>query len=289
MIQTIIDGLILGGILSLAAVGFSLIFGVMNVVNLTHGVMVLLGAYLAWAAWQGLGVDPLLTIPAIMLILFAFGYAYQRFIIQHAVERSTLLASLLVTFGVALMMRNALVLIFSPDIKSISPDYAFTFFRIGPVTVDLVRLIGLGLSLVLIGALSLLLNATRFGRVVRATAQQEMAARLCAVDVRHVFALTFGIAAAFAGAAGVIIGMVLPFAPPNEVEWTIYAFIVVVLGGIGSAGGALLGGMLLGLINTFTAQYIGPSFTNAMMFLVLVLMLLVRPNGILGNAFGGSR
>jgi branched-chain amino acid transport system permease protein len=289
LLQTLVDGIILGGVLSLSAVGFSLIFGVMGVVNLTHGGLVLIGAYLAYTAWHGLGVDPLLTIPAVMLLLFGFGYVYQRGLIQLAVDRASLLASLLVTFGVALMLRNVLVLVFSPDIKSISPAYAFTFYRFGPVTVDLVRLLALGASLVLIGALAWILNRTELGRVIRATAQQELAARLCAVNVRHVFGLTFGIAAAFAGAAGVIIGIILPFAPPNEVQWTLYAFVVVVLGGVGSPSGALLGGLLLGVINTLTAQYVGPGFTNAMMFLILVLMLLVRPTGILGHAFGGSR
>jgi branched-chain amino acid transport system permease protein len=289
LLQTLVDGIILGGVLSLSAVGFSLIFGVMGVVNLTHGGLVLIGAYLAHTAWHGLGIDPLLTIPGVMLLLFGVGYVYQRGLIQLAVDRASLLASLLVTFGVALMLRNILVLVFSPDIKSISPAYAFTFYRLGPVTVDLVRLLALGASLVLIGALAWLLNRTELGRVIRATAQQELAARLCAVDVRHVFGLTFGIAAAFAGAAGVIIGIILPFAPPNEVQWTLYAFVVVVLGGVGSPSGALLGGLLLGVINTLTAQYVGPGFTNAMMFLILVLMLLVRPSGILGHAFRGSR
>lgn len=288
-LQTLVDGLILGGVLSLSAVGFSLIFGVMNVVNLSHGVLVLIGAYIAYAAWRGLGVDPLVMIPVVMAALFALGYAYQRVLIQTAIDRASLLASLLVTFGVALMLRNLLVLVFSPDIKNISPDYAFTFFRFGPVTVDLVRLVAVGASLVLIGALAWVLNRTELGRVIRATAQQTLAARLCGVNVRHIFGLTFGIAAAFAGAAGVIIGIILPFAPPNEVQWTLYAFVVVVLGGVGSPSGALLGGLLLGLINSFTAQYVGPAFTNAMMFLILVLMLLVRPYGLLGNAFGGSR
>ena len=288
-LQTVINGIVLGGVLSLAAVGFSLIFGVMNVVNLTHGVFVLSGAYLAWAAWQGLGVDPLLTIPPVMLLLFAFGYLYQRLLIQRAVERSSILAALLVTFAMALILRNLLAVVFSPDIKSITPAYAFTFFRLGPLTLDLVRLIGLGASILLIAFLSWLLRFTELGRVIRATAQGELAARLCAVNVRHVYGLTFGLAAAFAGAAGVIIGIILPFSPPSEVQWTMYAFVVVVLGGIGSAGGALLGGVLLGIISTLTAQYLGAAFTNAVMFLVLVLMLMVRPHGLLGNAFGGSR
>jgi branched-chain amino acid transport system permease protein len=137
--------------------------------------------------------------------------------------------------------------------------------------------------------LALLLARTSFGRAIRATAQQPLAAQLSGLNVRHIHAMTFGLGTAFAGASGTIIGIVQPFSPASEVAWTLNAFIVVVLGGIGSPAGALLGGILLGLINAYTSQYIGPALTNAMMFLVLVLMLLVRPQGLLGNAFGESR
>jgi branched-chain amino acid transport system permease protein len=261
----------------------------MNVVNLTHGIFVLIGAYLAWSAQHFLGVDPLLAIPGVMAVLFAAGYAYQRTIIQSAVDRSSLLASLLVTFGVALVLRNLLVLAFGPDFKSITPSYAFTNLKLGALTLDIVRISALAASLGLIALLAFVLYRTDWGRVIRATAQQDFAAGLCGVNVRHVYGLTFGVASAFAGAAGAVIGIVLPFAPPDEGHWTMKAFAVVVLGGVGSPAGALLGGLLLGLINTFTAQFIGPAFPNAMMFLVLVLMLLVRPHGLLGSAFGGSR
>jgi branched-chain amino acid transport system permease protein len=287
--QTIVDGLVLGGVFSLTAVGFSLVFGVMNVVNLTHGVTVLMGAYLAYAAQRGLGIDPLLAIPGIMVILFFVGYAYQRTVIQWSTERSSLLASLLATFGVALVVRNVLVLVFGPDFKSVTPSYAFVSLKFAGMTIDMVRLSALLASLVLIAALGWLLYRTDWGRVIRATAQQDFAAGLCGVNVRHVYGLTFAVASAFAGAAGAVIGVLLPFAPPDEGNWTLRAFVVVVLGGVGSPAGALFGGLLLGLISTFTSQYIGPAFPNAMMFLVLVVMLLVRPQGLLGTSFGGSR
>jgi branched-chain amino acid transport system permease protein len=284
-LQTIADGLVLGGLYALAAVGFSLIFGVMAVVNLSHGVMVLIGAYLAWLLWHALGVDPIVAIVPVMAVMFGFGYVYQRGLIRFAVERASLLASMLVTFGVALMLRNLLVLVFSPDFKSISPSYAFAHVRIAGLTLDLVRIGALALSMLLLLALTLILNMTRIGRVMRATAQEEVAARLCGVDVRHVYALTFGVSAAFAGASGAIIGLVLPFSPSDDGLWTMNAFVVVTLGGVGSPAGALVGGLLLGLIGTFAARLIGPAFPNAMMFLVLVAMLLVRPAGLLGNAW----
>jgi branched-chain amino acid transport system permease protein len=286
--QTVADGLVLGGIYALAAVGFSLIFGVLHVINLSHGILVLLGAYIALTVSQTLQVDPLSTIPVVMAALFGAGYCYQRFLIQRAVDRSPL-GSMLLTFGVALMLQNVMIWVFSPDMKNITPSYAFSSFRLGAVTFDAVRMSALVASLVLLSLLAAFLKFSPMGRVIRATAQQTLAARLCGVNVHHVYALTFAVSAAFAGAAGIVIGIILPFSPSDEALWTMNAFVVVVLGGVGSPAGALIGGLLLGVVNTLTAQYIGPSFPNVTMFLLLVLLLLVRPTGILGNAFSPSR
>ena len=286
--QTLADGLVLGGIYALSAVGFSLIFGVLHVINLSHGILVLIGAYLALMFSNALRLDPLLTTPLVMAVLFVVGYAYQRLLIQRSVDSSHL-GSMLLTFGVALMLQNVLVWVFSPDVKSITPSYGFASFHVGGLTFDVVRLSALLTSLVMLSLLAALLKYSPLGRIIRATAQQTVAARLCGVNVNHVFALTFAVSAAFAGAAGIVIGIILPFAPADEAFWTLNAFVVVVLGGVGSPAGALIGGLLLGIVNTLTAQYIGPAFPNVTMFLILVLMLLIRPNGLLGNAFSPSR
>lgn len=288
VVQTLADGLVLGGIYALAAVGFSLIFGVLHVINLSHGILVLLGAYLALMLSTTLRIDPLLTMPLVMAVLFVVGYAYQRLLIQRAVDRSPL-GSMLLTFGVALMLQNTMIWVFSPDMKNITPGYAFTSFKLGPISFDAVRVACLAASLVLLSCLAALLKFSALGRVIRATAQQTMAARLCGVNVRHVYALTFAVSAAFAGASGIVIGIILPFSPADEGTWTLNAFVVVVLGGVGSPAGALIGGLLLGIVSTLTAQYIGPSFPNVTMFALLVLLLLVRPQGLLGNAFAPSR
>ena len=288
-LQTTLNGLVLGGLYSLAAVGFSLVFGVLGIVNLTHGIFVIAGAYGAMLLFTRVGIDPLLSVLPIGAVLFAVGYAYQRTIIQWAVSRASLVASLVVTFGVAMIARNIFHLVFGPDSYTITPPYSFSSLTFGPLQIDVVRVVALGASLVLLTALALVLARTHFGRAIRATAQQPLAAELCGLNVRNLHGLTFGVSAAMAGASGAIIGIVQPFHAATEVAWTLNAFMVVVLGGIGSPAGALVGGLLLGLINAYTAQYIGPSLTTAMMFLVLVVMLLVRPNGLLGNAFGESR
>ena len=287
--QTLVDGLVLGGLFSLSAVGFSLLFGVLGVVNLSHGAFVLIGGYAAYTLHEKLGLDPLLALPVIMLGMFCLGYAFQRSVIQWATKRASLLASMLLTYGFALMIRNALVLIYSPDFKSVTPAYAFDSLSFGEVTVGLTRVAALVVSIVLLAALAATLRYSNIGRTIRATAQQEQAAALCGVNIRHVFALTSGLSAAFAGAAGVAIGLVMPFSPPDETLWTVNAFVVVTLGGIGSPAGALVGGLILGVVNTMTAQLIGAAFPTAMMFLLLVLMLVVRPAGLLGNSFKGSR
>ncbi len=287
-LQTLIDGAVLGGIYALSAAGFSLIFGVLHVINLSHGALVLIGAYCALALSVSLRIDPLLTIPLVMALLFVTGYAYQRFLIQRAVDASHL-GSMLLTFGVALMLQNTLIWVFSPDVRSMTPSYAMTSLRLGGLSFDVVRFCALLTSLALLSCLALVLRWTALGRIIRATAQQGLAARLCGVNVPHIFAVTFGVSAAFAGASGAVIGIILPFTPADEAGWTLNAFIVVTLGGVGSPSGALLGGVLLGLIYTLTSQYVGPAYPNAMMFLVLVAMLVLRPNGLLGNAFRASR
>ncbi|KPQ06789.1 MAG: branched-chain amino acid transport system permease protein [Rhodobacteraceae bacterium HLUCCA12] len=288
-LQTTINGLALGGIYALAAVGFSLVFGVLGIVNLTHGIFVIAGAYGALILFTQFGIDPLIAIVPVAAVMFVVGYLYQRTIIHWAISRASLVASLVVTFGVAMMARNALQLAFGPDIHTITPSYSFSSLTLGDLRIDVVRVVGLAASLFLLIALAVILNKTHFGRAIRATAQQPLAASLCGLNVRNLHGLTFASGAAMAAASGAIIGIVQPFAAASEVAWTLNAFIVVVLGGIGSPAGALVGGLLLGLINAYTAQFIGPALTQAAMFLVLVLMLLVRPNGLLGNAFGETR
>jgi branched-chain amino acid transport system permease protein len=287
--QAVIDGILQGSVLSLAAVGFSLVFGVLGIVNLSHGLLVIAGAYLALVAGRGFGLDPLLAMPFVAAIGFALGYLYQRWIVSPAINRSSIVSSLLVTYAVALVAQNVIALVFSPDVMSVRPDYANLHTQIGGITLNLLQVIAFGAGLLLIAALSILLYRLPIGRTIRATAEEVLAARVCGVDVEQVYAVTFGIASAFAAAAGVLIGMLFPFSPSSHEHWTIYGFVVVVLGGVGSASGALVGGLLLGLISTLTTQFIGPAYPNVFVFLTLVFMLLVRPNGLLGNAFGGSR
>lgn len=287
-LQTLVDGLILGGIFSLSAVGFSLIFGVLGVVNLSHGIFVLLGAYLGLALKEAWGIDPLVAIPLVFGALFVLGGLVQLTLISGTVRRGSLMSSLLITFGVSLMLRDVIILGFGPDVQSLSSSWLFDTFRIGGVIVDGARASGLIASLLSLGLLSYVLYRSKVGRAMRATAQQDFAAGLCGIDVRKIYAMTFGVSAGFAGVSGIIVGLINPFTPFDDTHWTLNAFVTVVLGGVGSPVGALLGGLMLGGISTFSSQYVGSLYPNVFIFGALLLMLIVRPNGLLGNAYKGS-
>ncbi|MBP5858378.1 branched-chain amino acid ABC transporter permease [Marivibrio halodurans] len=287
-LQTLVDGLILGGIFSLSAVGFSLIFGVLGVVNLSHGIFVLLGAYLGLALKEAWGIDPLMAIPLVFGALFVLGGLVQITLVSGAVRRGSLMSSLLITFGVSLMLRDLIILVFGPDVQSLSSSWLFDTFRIGGVIVDGARASGLIASLLSLGLLSYVLYRSKVGRAMRATAQQDFAAGLCGIDVKKIYAMTFGVSAGFAGVSGIIVGLINPFTPFDDTHWTLNAFVTVVLGGVGSPVGALLGGLMLGGISTFSSQYVGSLYPNVFIFGALLLMLIVRPNGLLGNAYKGS-
>lgn len=287
LLAAVLNGLLIGGLYALAAVGFSLIFGVMDVINLTHGVILLLGTYVSYYAFTLMGIDPFLSIPLAMGLLFVFGYVYQRTLVQQIIGEDPL-KSLLVTFGVAIMVKNLMNVFFTPDFRSIDPAYAGANFELLGVTIPFVRAMGLIIALVLVGLLSVLLRRTELGRAIRATALDRKGAALMGVNVPHVFAMTFGIAAAFSASAGSLLGVVTPFSPVQEGTYTLQAFVVVVLGGVGTPAGALVGGLLLGVATQLTATFVSSGYQQVVMFSLLVIMLLVRPQGLLGDVFEGG-
>ncbi|MFB6266471.1 MAG: branched-chain amino acid ABC transporter permease, partial [Halodesulfurarchaeum sp.] len=221
------------------------------------------------------------------------GYVYQRTLVQRIIGEGAL-KSLLITFGVALMIRNLMNIVFTPNQRSISSSETFIVDLVGinfsflGVTVPTARAFGLVLALVLVAALSILLRRTELGRAIRATALDRKGAALMGVNVNHVFAMTFGIAAAFSASAGSILGVVTPFSPVQEGTYTLQAFVVVVLGGVGTPAGALVGGLLLGFATQLTATFISSGYQQVVMFSLLVIMLLVRPHGLLGDVFEGG-
>ena len=291
--DAIVNGLLIGSLYALAAVGFSLIFGVTDVINLTHGVILLLGSYITYYTFNITGIDPFLTIPIAMAVLFVLGYLYQHLIVQRVIGGEPL-KSLLITFGVALIGKNLMNYFWTADQKSISASSTFLVdllgrnYTTGGVTIPTADVVGFVSALILVALMAILLSKTELGRAIRAVALDRNGAALMGVNVPHTYAMTFGIAAAFSASAGSILAVMTPFSPVQEGVYTLQAFVVVVLGGVGTPVGALIGGLLLGLATEFTATYVNSGFQQVTMFSILVIMLLVRPHGLLGDAFEGG-
>jgi branched-chain amino acid transport system permease protein len=289
LLQATVYGLLQGGLLALIAVGFSLVWGVMNVINLAHGSFVLIGAYLAFELHRQLGLDPFVSMIPVAVALFAAGYLVQRGLI-NLVVKAPIFITLLLTFGLDLLLVNGLLLLYSGDYRSIPTGYAgdgFTLFS--GVRVPVGRLLAAVVALAITLALVAAMRKSRTGLAILATGMDRGAARLMGIRARHVYALTFGIAAALAGAAGAAVGAVGTFSPADAGRFTLFSFVAAVLGGLGNMYGALLGGMVLGLVEAWGGQLLPGTLVNAVAFGVLVVVLAVRPQGIAGRAFYSTR
>jgi len=289
LVQAGLYGLLQGCMLGLIAVGFSLVWGVMNVVNLAHGAFVVVGAYVAFELHDLFGLDPFLgSVPA-ALALFVFGYLTQRYMINLVVN-APIFITLLLTFGLQLLLVNGLILVFSADYRSVPTRYAADSLVLpGDVRLPLGRLIAALIAVGLTVALGYLMRRTRTGLAILATGMDRGAARLMGIRARHVYALTFGIAAALAGGAGAAVGAVSTFSPADAGRFTLFSFVAAVLGGLGNTSGALLGGLVLGLVEGIGGQLLPGTLVNALAFAVLVVVLAIRPQGIAGRAFYASR
>ncbi len=281
--QIVVNGVLLGGLYGLMALGMGLVWGVLSIVNLAHGALIMLGGYCVYYLYAGAGLDPFLALPVAMLALFALGWGLERWVLSLIV-RSAMLNTLLITFGLDVVITYLAQLAFSADLRTINPPYAGEGFELGDVTVPLMPLAGFGVAVVLAAALGLLLGRTRTGRAIRATAQNLGAARLHGIDPRRVYALTFATGAALAGAAGGLYGMVSQLTPYVGATLTAKSFVVAILGGLDSPVGVIAGGILLGIAEAATALYLDPTYTNVISFGMLVVLLVMRPAQLLERA-----
>ena len=281
--QIVVNAVLLSGILALVALGFSLVWGIMNIVNLSHGAFIVMGAYTTFWLHELLHVDPFVSIPVSMAVLFTVGYLLQRGLV-NAVIRAPLLATFLLTFGLEILIVNLLNYFFKADLRSVTTPYTGTGFDLGPVRVPYVRLAALGVALLLVLALGAFLSLSRLGRAIRATGMDLDAARLTGVRVAKIYALTFGIGAALAGAAGSLLAMIVPFDPNLGGGYTERAFVICVLGGLGNVVNVLAGAALYAFVHVFVGARL-PALSGAVTFGILVLLLVVRPRGIAGKSF----
>lgn len=283
----IINGILLGGLYGLAAVGFSLIWGVMNIVDLTQGAYLTLGAYITFWLFKLWGIDPFLTLPVSALILFGLAFLIESQIIKR-VLRYGFVMMLVVTYGLNLLLQNAMLVAWSADYRSVTPVYSGAGFGIGSVNVPYIRLALFIAALLLVGLLTFFLNKTRLGNAIRATALNRLAANLVGVRTEFIYALTYSLAASLVGMAGSLISMVYTVSPSLGGTFMTKIFVVTVLGGFGSLSGAVLGGLILGITEALTASYIAPGLMNAVSFILLVVILIFRPQGLMGKQFYGA-
>ena len=280
--QQVILGLTLGGIYVGVALGFSLVWGILNIVNLSHGALVIVGAYITWMLFTRLHVDPFLSLPVNAVVLFAIGYALQRGVINRII-RAPLLFTFLLTFGINLVIVSLLLLIFTADFRSVTPSYSGSGLQIGSVTIPYIRTAGLVVALGIAVILWLILNRTRIGAAIQAVGADRDAAQLVGIDLRHIYALTFAVGAAIAGIAGGLISTFQSITPNAGDPYTLQSFAVVILGGLGRVSATVAGGLLFGLLEILAQRLPGSGYANAIAFVVLVIVLVVRPRGLLGR------
>jgi branched-chain amino acid transport system permease protein len=288
LIQGMILGILTGGVYALMASGQTLIFGIMKVVNLAQGALVILGAYLAYQLFVSVGLDPFLSIPVTTVVMFALGAGVQVVFLRPLRREDKAELSLLVTFAVALLIEGVLSVTWNTTHRSINTTYANDSWTIGSYQITLVRLLAFGLSLVALGLLYLLLNRTRFGRAVRATVQNPDSARLLGVETERVSAFGFGLGAATAAAAGSIYGLLYPFNAGSHYDLISRLLSIVVLGGMGSVGGAVIAAMIVSTSSAIVASTVSPIWSEMTFFIILILVLLIRPQGIFGTVGRGA-
>jgi len=281
-LQVLVNGLVLGGLYTCIAVGFSLVWGVLNIINILHGTFVVIGSYAAYFAYVKLGIHPFLSIPIAAAILFVLAYLLQSGVINKVVA-APVLTTLILTFGLDLFLNNLLIIAFKADYRKLTLKNPLGVLDLAEITIPVDNLAALVLALLLTGLLFWVLDASRTGRAIVAVRMDREAAALMGVKVRKIYALTFAIGAVMAGAAGSLISLIYPISPLNYFMFLGKAFIICVLGGLGSVSGAMVGGLALGVLESFGALAFGPEHAVTLSFIILILFLLFRPTGIMGK------
>jgi branched-chain amino acid transport system permease protein len=290
--QDLVNGILAGGILALVALGFSLVWGIMNIINLSHGAFIMLGAYISWQLFTSFHVDPFLSVPIAFAIMFAFGYLLQRGLINRVV-RAPVLATFLLTFGLSLLIQNFALLAWTSDTRAVTPSYAGANVTFHDVTVPWAKVATLGAALLITLIMYLWLQRSKMGRAIRATSMDVGAAQMVGVRVAHIYGVVFGIGAALAGAAGALLSLSYSINPSMGEPFLIRGFVVCVLGGLGSVEGALIGGLTYGIVQAFASnidftllgQHVsGTGLQDVIALLVLLLVLIIKPTGLAGRA-----
>ena len=280
--QIVVNGIILGGLYACVAAGFSLVWGVLNIINLVHGVFVVLGGYLAWLAWSRFGLHPLVSLPFVATLTGAFGALLQAVLLNRVIGHPVLI-TLVVTFGLELLGTNLLLLIFGADYQTIRPSFTLGTAVLGGVRVPLDRAVAAACALLMTGALWVVLRRSWLGRAIVAVRMDRDAAQLMGIKVNVIYVSTFALGAVLAGAAGTLLGLVFPISPLQSEAYLGTAFTVCVIGGLGSVVGAAAGGLALGLVESLAAVWVGSDNAPIVSLALLLLLLAIRPEGLFGQ------
>jgi branched-chain amino acid transport system permease protein len=276
--QVVISGLLAGALYAMVALGLGLIFGVMRVLNVAHGPILMLGAYTTFWLFHWVGLSPYLSLLVSMPVLFVVGVVLQRLLVSRVVDAPEL-SSLLLTFGVSIAVVNLAHLMFSSDLRSV--EYLTGSFILGPFAFSKSRVIACLFALLITAGAFWFLQKTRLGKALRAVSQSREVAQVCGIDVQRIHMLAFGIACALAAGGGSLVAVMVAIQPEMGQVYTFKSFLVIVLGGAGNYPGALLGGLLLGLVEQLSSLFLTTQVNEAVAYILLVLVLLLRPTGLL--------
>ncbi|MDT3687828.1 MAG: branched-chain amino acid ABC transporter permease [Pseudorhodoplanes sp.] len=277
-----VGGLLTGLVYGLMALGLSVIFGVIRVVNFAHGEMMTIAMYIAIMLFSAFNLDPLVMLVPIAAVLFALGYVMQAGLINPFINRPEH-SQFILLVAVALIMVNGLLIIFGPDARNVQTSYSFDSFQVGPLIVDATKVYAGLAAITVAAALFAFFRFSFLGQAIRACADNYIGALVVGLDVKRLYALTFGLGAACVGAAGAILVLIIDVTPPLGPAYTLLAFVIVITGGLGSMPGALLGGILIGMTEALAGLFFTPSAKSMFAFGILVLVLLFRPQGIMGR------
>ncbi len=287
LLQLAVESLLLGTFYAFMSLGFSLTWGVLNIINLAYGSYIILGAYISYTLYTYAGIDPILSLPLSFLIGFFKGILVQRLLIDRVMTLEPFMV-LILTFGLDIVIANALNLIFRADIRSIDVPYAERSFLLGPLIITEVKLLVFALSLVLTALVYILLQKTWTGRSIRAVALDREGARLVGIDPSRVFLITSGLGTGIALASGNLYGVLQGFTPFDGGMLTVKAFLVSIVGGLGRVESALAGGLFLGVLEVFTGFYLGEGWKFFASLIAMFLFLLLRPRGLMGGKYYGE-
>jgi branched-chain amino acid transport system permease protein len=281
IIETIISGIMLGGIYALLSVGFGLTWGTMKVLNISHTVFAVLGAYIAYWLFVKTGVDPLLALPLLVVILFILGgLAYHLVIRPVTKARDIIMSSMVVTFGLAIVIENVMSYMWRPDPRILKPSYTGSSLFIGEMAIANGPLIGFSLAVVSIALLYLFLHHTFTGKAVQATWQNPIGAHLVGINPERVSLITFGLSMSSAGIAGVAMAFIYAFYPSIQMVWTLFVFLVTIIGGVGSVIGTAVAGLIIGFIIGLAGAFLPFVWVDVLLFALLLAILLFKPEGL---------